>query len=160
MTFSSRPDPLNRLDFYRAVVGSECRCVSMPAHFPIESDMLAAPGLLSAAGAVFALPDTDGTVALRCFSPAGEVMPDTAALICAFTLLRDMEKELEPGTYNAATPWGYITVNVAEELIWLEVPSGTISALPEDGPLQGFTGPDGREFVGGKADIEAQSFHL
>ena len=132
----------------------------MPSHFPVESDMLAAPGLLPATSVIFALPDSNGTIALRCFSRSGEVLPDTASLICAFTFLRDIEKILEIGVYNAATPHGYITVNVAEELIWLEVPAGTLLSLPEKSPLQGFTGPDGREFIGGKAEIDSQIFRL
>ena len=156
---SPRPEPLNRLDFYEAQISTERRIVTLASRFPTEEDMRSVPAIFSAPAA-FLVPDTDGTFSLRCFDAADECFPDSAMLISVFTLARDVEREAEPGTYNVLTSWGYITVNVGEDAVWLEVPAGTVAELPEGGPLCGFSGPDGREFIGGTAIIAGQPLRV
>lgn len=123
--------PLARLEFYRAEAftdtfsGAERIYAAASEHLPRAADMHAAAQRFKAR-VVFAAAESDGTVSIRCFTPDGEEQPDASAVIAAFSVLRDKERSIAPGTSIARTKEGFLQVSTGEDTVWMETAPGPL----------------------------------
>ena len=75
--------------------------------------------------------ESDGTVTLRYFTPAGEVELCGHATIASFALLRSLDL-LQDGLHTAHTKAGDLTIDVAGDTVWMDMaPPVLLRELPE-----------------------------
>ena len=79
----------------------------------------------------FVRKESDGTVTLRYFTPAGEVELCGHATIASFALLRSLDL-LSDGLHTAHTKAGDLTIDVAGDTVWMDMaPPVLLRELPE-----------------------------
>ena len=75
--------------------------------------------------------ESDGSVTLRYFTPAGEVELCGHATIASFALLRSLDL-LQDGLHTAHTKAGDLTIDVAGDTVWMDMaPPVLLRELPE-----------------------------
>lgn len=75
--------------------------------------------------------ESDGTVTLRYFTPAGEVELCGHATIASFALLRSLDL-LQDGLHTAHTKAGDLTIDVSGDTVWMDMaPPVLLRELPE-----------------------------
>jgi len=79
----------------------------------------------------FVQKESDGSVTLRYFTPAGEVELCGHATIASFALLRSLDL-LQDGLHTAHTKAGDLTIDVAGDTVWMDMaPPVLLRELPE-----------------------------
>ncbi|MBO5122652.1 MAG: PhzF family phenazine biosynthesis protein, partial [Oscillospiraceae bacterium] len=79
----------------------------------------------------FVQKESDGSVTLRYFTPAGEVELCGHATIASFALLRSLNL-LQDGLHTAHTKAGDLTIDVAGDTVWMDMaPPVLLRELPE-----------------------------
>lgn len=80
----------------------------------------------------FVQKESDGSVTLRYFTPAGEVELCGHATIASFALLRSLDMIVD-GAHTAHTKAGDLTIDVAGDTVWMDMaPPVLLRELPEE----------------------------